>query len=81
MSTAGAAGTIVLGEGSPAQTFGIVATGSVLDYFIDPQNNLFVIQTDGTSSMSWAAWKPFWTRRPPRISFPLLSHMMAKRSS
>jgi hypothetical protein len=42
------ASQIVLGQGSPAQTFGIVATGTALDYFVDASNTITVIQSDGT---------------------------------
>ncbi len=47
-SSSGTSATIVLGQGSPAQTFGIVSDGPVLDYFVNAQNAVTALMTDGT---------------------------------
>jgi hypothetical protein len=38
----------VAGAGGLVQTFGIVADGPILDYFVDAQNNITAIKPDGT---------------------------------
>lgn len=47
-SSGNASGTIILGQGSPAQTFGIVSDGPVLDYFVNTQNVITALMTDGS---------------------------------
>lgn len=41
-------GTITLGEGTPAQTFGMISDGPALDYFVSAQNIITVMETDGS---------------------------------
>lgn len=43
-----ASGTMVLGQGSPTQTFGIVSDGPVLDYFVNAQNVITALMTNGS---------------------------------
>ncbi len=46
-SSGTASGTMALGQGAPAQTFGIVSDGPILDYFVNASNTITAIEPDG----------------------------------